>query len=104
LANPPLGVTKRLTAPRGAAKRFDFPKKQGKISTAGTTYMLMPGAELIVDGGLRRKQQWASFFGTFADPASSDPSSRFEATLDTWSFTPRIKLDGNLGDVGWKAI
>src|SRR5262249_32809947 len=104
LVDPTIGVNQLVTDRRGAATPFDFADKQGRNVTAGTTYMLMPGAELIIDGGVRQKDQKASFFGTFFDPASNDPRSRFEATLTSWSFTPRIKLDHEMFGATWKAI
>jgi iron complex outermembrane receptor protein len=55
--------------------------------------MLFPGAELIVDGGVRQKKQQAGFFGTFTDPGAPDPRSFVDATLTTTSVTPRVKLD-----------
>src|SRR5205085_3208671 len=50
------------TDPRGAATPLDFAHKQGVNLTAGVTRELAPGSELIVDGGVRQKNQQAAFF------------------------------------------
>ncbi len=104
LVDPTLGVNQLVANPRGATTPFDFADKQGLNATGGVTYNVVPGAELIVDGGVRQKKQQAAFFGNFMDPASPDPLSAFEATLTTWSLTPRVKIDSSLGGLPWKAI
>ncbi len=66
--------------------------------------MLWPGAELIVDGGVRQKKQQAGFFGTFFDPAAPDPRSYVEATLTTTSVTPRVKFDSAIFGMPLRSI
>ena len=78
---------------RRAATPFDYGIKKGVNATAGITRTLTPGTELIVDGGVRQKNQQAGFFGT------SDPDfepSYVNAYLTTLSFTPRLSSNHNL--------
>lgn len=103
LVDPTLGINQLVTDRRGAATPFDYANKQGANATAGFTYNLASGAELIVDGGVRQKKQQAAFHGNWMDPASSDPLSAFEATLTTWSLTPRVKIDSQLFGLPLKA-
>ena len=48
-----------VTNRRGAATPFDFGDKQGVNGTLGVTHVLWPGTELVVDGGVRHKNQEA---------------------------------------------
>ena len=90
---PSKDINQLETDPRGATTPFDYANKQGTSVTTGGTVMLFPGAELIVDGGVRQKKQQAGLFGTFTDPAAPDPRNFVDATLTTTSVTPRVKLD-----------
>jgi iron complex outermembrane receptor protein len=90
---PSKGINQLVTDPRGATTPFDYANKQGSSVTTGGTAMLWPGAELIVDGGVRQKKQQSGFFGSFVDPAAPDPRNYVEATLTTTSVTPRVKVD-----------
>lgn len=78
-----------VTDRRGAATPFDYADKQGANVTAGVTRNFANGVELIVDGGVRRKDQQAGFFSSFG----SDFDSYFAATLTTFSLTPRAKIE-----------
>jgi iron complex outermembrane receptor protein len=89
-----------LIDPRAAATPFDFAKKQGMSATAGVTHMLWQGTELIVDGGVRQKNQQSAFFNSF----SPDFDSGFKATLTAFSFTPRLTSQHNIGGVSGKLI
>src|SRR5215212_343558 len=72
---------------RAAGTPFDFANKQGISGTAGVTQTLWQGTELIVDGGVRQKNQRAAFFcGAFC----SDFDTGFKATLTAASLTPRL--------------
>ena len=82
-------VNELATNRRGAATPLDFADKQGANATAGFTKTLWNGAELIVDGGVRNKQQQGSFFGTFAD-------AYVDSNLTTWSITPRLSIKNDL--------
>src|SRR5262249_21577395 len=55
-------INQVVTDPRGATTPFNFADKQGINATLGVTRVLVPGTELIVDGGARQKNQQAAFF------------------------------------------
>jgi iron complex outermembrane receptor protein len=89
-----------VTDPRGAATPFDYSNKQGINATLGVTRVLAPGTELIVDGGVRQKNQQAAFFCT----GCSDFDRGFKATLTTFSLTPRLSSQHDLGGMPGKLI
>ena len=85
---------------RGAATPFDYGTKTGINVTTGVTRTLANGTELIVDGGIRYKNQKSAFFnafGSFFDTA-------LDTTLATYSVTPRINSAHNLFGVPSKLI
>lgn len=88
------GINSLATNPRGAATPFDRADKQGRNATAGFTKSLWDGAELIVDGGVRDKQQQGSFLGGL--PLSSFNASYVDSSLQTWSITPRLSIKNSL--------
>jgi iron complex outermembrane receptor protein len=100
---PSLGINQLITDRRGATTPFDFSNKQGRNATLGFTRMIAPGYELIVDGGVRNKEEQAAFHGDFFNPSSSAPKSAVETMLTTWSLTPRVKVDSALNGMPWKA-
>jgi iron complex outermembrane receptor protein len=100
---PSIGLNELLTDRRGARTPFDFSNKQGRNATAGFTRVIAPGYELIVDGGVRQKDEQAAFFGDFFNPSSGVPRAAVETTLTTWSLTPRVKVDSALNGMPWKA-
>jgi iron complex outermembrane recepter protein len=75
-----------VTDRRGTNKPYDYGDKQGYSATAGFTRMLTPDIELIVDGGWRRKDQQAGFFSAFSE-------AYVNTTLDTYSVTPRVRIN-----------
>ena len=83
---------------RGAATPFDYGNQQGASATAGFTKTLWNGAELIVDGGVRKKDTQSGFFGTvpFASPLPSFSSTYNDASLQTWSITPRLSIKNSI--------
>jgi iron complex outermembrane recepter protein len=82
---------------RGAATPFDFANKQGANATLGVTRVLWAGTELIVDGGVRRKdQQAAAFLGGF--------DNYLTAGLTTLSFTPRLTSQHDLAGLPGKLL
>jgi iron complex outermembrane receptor protein len=90
-----------LIDPRAAATPFDFANKEGVNATLGVSHVLWQGTELIVDGGIRQKNQQAAFFcGAFC----SDFDRGFKATLTAVSFTPRLTSQHNLGGMAGKLI
>src|SRR5262245_20430326 len=102
LVDPSIGVDQLATDRRGATTPFDWASKKGQNATLGFTRMLAPGAELIVDGGVRHKAEQAEFHGSFADPSSPDPVSAVDTQLTTSSVTPRLRIDGAVGDLAFK--
>ncbi len=54
-----------ITNRRGAATPFDHGEKQGLNATTGFTKTLWDGGELIVDGGVRNKDQQGTFLSPF---------------------------------------
>ena len=81
------GINQLVTDRRGAATPNDYANKQGQNYTLGVTRMLAPGAELIVDGSLRRKDQQAELF------FMGSPYNGVDTKLTTTSVTPRLKID-----------
>ena len=77
--------------PNSAATPFDYGIKKGVNATGGITRTLTPGTELIVDGGIRQKNQQAGFFSSFG----SDFNSYVNTYLTTLSFTPRLSSNHN---------
>ena len=94
IVDPSIGVNELVTDRRGAATPFDYGNQQGASATAGFTKTLWNGAELIVDGGVRKKDTQSGFFGTvpFASPFPSFSSTYNDASLQTWSITPRLSV------------
>ena len=94
IVDPSIGVNELVTARRAAATPFDYGNQQGASATAGFTKTLWNGAELIVDGGVRKKDTQGAFFGTvpFASPLPSFSSTYNDAALQTWSITPRLSV------------
>ena len=93
-----------VTDRRGATTPFDWAGKKGENVTLGFTRVLAPWAELIIDGGVRHKGEQGEFHGTVADPASSVPVRAVDTQLTTASFTPRLKIDGTIGEVQLKGL
>lgn len=102
--SPGEGQFSLITNRRGAFTPYDFAEKEGQNITGGFTRMLAPGAELIVDGGVRHKQENAQYFSATEAAATTNPRAAVETTLTTASFTPRLKLDSAFGAIPWKAI
>lgn len=100
---PSLGINQLITDRRGATTPFDFSNKQGRNLTAGFTRVIAPGYELIVDGGVRNKEEQAAFHGDFFNPSSATPKAAVETTLTTWSLTPRVKVDSALAGMPLRA-
>ncbi len=58
-------------------------------ATLGHSRSLSDGLSLIVDGGVRHKDQT----GEFIDACGGGSSSYVETEMNTWSFTPRLTAD-----------
>lgn len=98
LVDPSIGVNELVTARTAAATPFDYGNQQGASVTAGFTKTLWNGAELIVDGGVRKKDTQSGFFGAvpFASPFPSFSSTYNDAALQTWSITPRLSVKNSM--------
>src|SRR5262245_26774664 len=94
IVDPSIGVNELVTNRRGAATPFDYGNQQGASATAGFTKTIIEGVDLIVDGGVRKKDTQGAFFGAipFASPLPSLSSSYVDANLTTWSITPRLSI------------
>jgi iron complex outermembrane receptor protein len=73
---------------RGTNFPRDYADKRDARGTVGFTYMLDPGVELIVDGGIRRKEQQAAFFDYDFDFFHTYSDTE----LTTKSLTPRMNI------------
>jgi len=100
---PNIGMNKLVSDRRGAFTPYDFAGKEGQNATLGFTRMLAPGAELIVDGGIRRKQERAQYYNATETAAQTTARAAVETDLSTVSFTPRLKLESSLFGIPWKA-
>lgn len=91
------GQNQLISDRRGATTPFDYADTQGKSVTAGVTRILTPGTELVVDGGVRlRNDKAAAFLGGFDNFLTTD--------LTTASLTPRITSEHVLFGLSSKAI
>jgi len=90
--DPSIGLNELATDRKGTDTPFDFGNKQDANATGGFTKTLWNGAELIVDGGYRNKQTQAAFLD------GTDPFffSYVNATLQTWSLTPRLSIKNSM--------
>ena len=84
--NVPAGVDEYNNDRRGTNTPFNYADKQGARISGGFTRMFVPGFELIVDGGIRKKDQQAGFFHPFGE-------QYVDTTLTTSSFTPRVNIN-----------
>jgi iron complex outermembrane receptor protein len=82
----PRNVTEMLLDPRGTGTPFNYSEKTGFSVTTGATRMLTDGVELIVDGGVRQKDQIGGFF-------AFGSGNYIVSDLTTASLTPRLKID-----------
>jgi iron complex outermembrane receptor protein len=92
--DPSIGLNQLVTDRRGTNTPFDYGNQQGASATAGFTKTIMNGVDLIVDGGVRKKDTQSGFFGAvpFASPLPSFSSTYNDASLQTWSITPRLSV------------
>ncbi|MDC7788171.1 TonB-dependent receptor [Rhodoplanes sp. TEM] len=105
------GVNQLGTDRRGTDTPYDYGNQQQASATAGLTYDLLPGIELILDGGVRARKQQAGFFVSCFDYTSNvsvpgcarTPTSYIDSTLVTSSVTPRLRVDTSVLGVPWKA-
>jgi iron complex outermembrane receptor protein len=84
--NVTIGLNQLVNNPRGTNTPFDYGDKQGTRATVGFTRMFGPGMELIVDAGIRQKEQQSGFFSLFSE-------AFVDTELTTKSLTPRVRID-----------
>jgi iron complex outermembrane recepter protein len=98
IVDPSAGINELVTDRRGAATPFDYANQQGASATAGFTKTILNGVDLIVDGGVRKKDTQSAFFGTipFASSLPSFSSTYNDASLQTWSITPRLSIKNSI--------
>ena len=90
--DPSIGLNQLVTDRQGTDTPFNFGNKQDANITTGFTRTLWNGADLIVDGGYRNKRTQADFLD------GTDPFffSFVDATLQTWSLTPRLNIRNSI--------
>lgn len=95
LVDPSMGLNELQTNRRGTGNPNDWGDQTGGYLTAGISRYLTNDAELVIDGGVRRKHQQA-FFDDYEGYAPFYPPGTFaryvDSTLNTWSLTPRLTL------------
>ncbi|MGE3987921.1 MAG: TonB-dependent receptor [Pseudorhodoplanes sp.] len=102
--SPSEGLFPLITDRRGAFTPFDWADKQGQNGTVGFTHRIAPGVEIIVDGGVRRKEEQSQYFlSTDFAPPTMQPRQAVDTTLTTSSVTPRVKIDTQLWGMPIKA-
>jgi iron complex outermembrane receptor protein len=101
--DPVAGLNQLVTSRQAARTPYDWAERDGYNVTTGFTWMFVPGAELVVDGGVRHKRELAQFYQSTATTPSRAPSSGVDTSLTTASFTPRLNLNSNFGGLPWKA-
>jgi iron complex outermembrane receptor protein len=96
--DPSIGLNQLVTDRRGTNTPFDYGNQQGASATTGFTKTIMNGVDLIVDGGVRKKDTQSGFFGAipFASPFPSFSSTYNDASLQTWSITPRLSIKNSI--------
>ncbi len=102
LNNRPGNYPYTLDTPWQSNTPLDWAKKRGINVTGGFTVTLAPGAELIVDGGVRRKFQQAQYY-SYLDPSTflynlsaATPMNYVDTVMTTSSVTPRLDLQHQL--------
>lgn len=104
------GVNQLVTDRRGTNTPYDYGDQQQGSATAGFTFNLAPGAELIIDGGVRGRSQQSGFFvscfnyvtNAVVPGCAQVPSSYFESTMLTTFVTPRVRLNTDVLGMPWK--
>lgn len=102
LPNLPLVFPITLDDPRAATTPRDWGNKQDFSITTGFTMPVWSGADLIVDGGVRRKFQQSEFYDYFPapsftyNPSAGGPMNYVNTGMTTTSLTPRLDITHNL--------
>lgn len=96
LPNLPIIYPITLATPRASTTPFDWASKKDFNAIGGFTRTLDSGADLVIDGGIRRKYQQSLFYSYFNppafvfDPSTAVPANFADTVMTTTSFTPRI--------------
>jgi iron complex outermembrane receptor protein len=85
--NPVLGIDDLHDHRRGADTPTDKANQTGFNVATGGKWELTPDITLVLDSGVRQKDQNARYFGGF---------DYVDTTLTTWSLTPRVLIDHRL--------
>ena len=85
--NRPAGIDLVSTDPTGTTTPFDIALQNGIDLTIGGTYQLDNNTELILDAGMKRKDQ----------DSTNNETSRVDTDLTTYSFTPRANTKYSIG-------
>lgn len=80
-----------VTNRTGTTTPADYGDVRNLSITTGFTRMLAPGAELIVDGGVRSKEQRG-----LSGDASGTPFNYLQTDVTTYSLTPRMKISTDM--------
>lgn len=92
-----LSRAKVITDPKGTGTPGNFAAKQGLNAAFGGTRTLADGIELIIDAGIRHKDQQSYYYSSFGDTYD-------DRSLSTLSLTPRLTVDHRLFGLPGKAI
>jgi iron complex outermembrane receptor protein len=110
LNNLPGNYPFTLNTPQNSITPLDWANKQGFAVTGGINATITPGAELIVDGGVRRKFQQAQFF-SYLDPntflynlSAASPMNYVNTVMTTSSVTPRLDISHRMFGVPGKLL
>ena len=93
----PLSSGQIASNPKGTDYPRDFADKQGLNAAFGATRTLADGIDLVVDAGVRHKDQQSSFYDFGFD-------SYDDRSLTTLSLTPRVTIEHRLFGLPGKAI
>ena len=85
---------------RGTYEPFNYADKQGINLAIGGTRQLTPDVELVIDAGIRRKEQQSGFFSDFGAAFNTYTDTR----LTTLSLTPRAIVRHDVLGLPGKAI
>lgn len=95
IVDPGAGINELETDRDGTSNPDDWGEQRGAYISAGISRYLADGAELVLDGGFRRKEQEAFYDDYEGSPPFYPPGTfaRFvDSRLDTWSLTPRLTM------------
>lgn len=90
-----LTTSEVISDPTGTSSPDDYANKQGLNITLGGTHSFSEGIQMIIDAGVRNKDQQSAFYSAFG-PAFDTYN---DTTLTTSSFTPRLDAQHRLVDL-----